>query len=295
MSLGLGSDIATGITDEHHGESCDKIVESPLPFFYLLYAMDKKFSVSISGKRVECFKDQCVFIKKSVPFSVILGWDNHGLKRTDIFVVRFKSAEISNFNLLYDRQFERLQKLTTLNSEANDFYFFDFSYKEKNELETFRWMVSQVANNNITYKTSPPEKTIPLNNVKSHFLLAYLLDNNSDIEKMFHDNSSSTLSEKVASLIISDYTTNWTNNRLASKFSMSESSFKKKMYEEVGTISDFIHKIKLTEALRRLRRTNDSIGEIAEALGYCSSSYFASIFKKHFKISPADIRVIQNK
>lgn len=44
MSLGLGSDIATGITDEHHGESGDKIVESPLPFF-ICYTLWTKNSV----------------------------------------------------------------------------------------------------------------------------------------------------------------------------------------------------------------------------------------------------------
>ena len=62
------------------------------------------------------------------------------------------------------------------------------------------------------------------------------------------------------------------------------------MYEEVGSISVFIHKIKLTEAIRKLRRTTTPISVIASELGYSSSSYFSKVFFKYLNAYPQSIR-----
>lgn len=62
------------------------------------------------------------------------------------------------------------------------------------------------------------------------------------------------------------------------------------MYEEVGSISVFIHKIKLTEALRKLRRTTTPISVIASELGYSSPSYFSKVFFKYLNAYPQSIR-----
>ncbi|EAQ2109362.1 AraC family transcriptional regulator, partial [Salmonella enterica] len=95
--------------------------------------------------------------------------------------------------------------------------------------------------------------------------------------------------------VIDDYSKNWSIKELSSKLIMSSSSLKQKMYKEVGSVTDFINKLKLTESLRRLRRTNDSISTIANALGYKSPSYFTKVFKKYLNVNPADIRLKQRK
>ncbi|HGB2714425.1 TPA: helix-turn-helix transcriptional regulator, partial [Salmonella enterica subsp. enterica serovar Thompson] len=112
---------------------------------------------------------------------------------------------------------------------------------------------------------------------------------------IFHSASVTLTSERVASLVMSDYSKNWSLEELADNLLMSSSSLKKKMYKEVGSVTAFINKLKLTESLRRLRRTNDSISTIANALGYKSPSYFTKVFKKHLNINPADIRLKQRK
>ncbi|EBH8765185.1 AraC family transcriptional regulator [Salmonella enterica subsp. enterica serovar Bareilly] len=114
---------------------------------------------------------------------------------------------------------------------------------------------------------------------------------NDDISCLFHSVSLELTSEKVALLIMSDYSKSWTIEELANNLLMSPSLFKKKMYNEVGSITTFINKLKLTEALRRLRTTNESVSKIATFLGYNSVSYFSKVFKKHLDLHPTDLRL----
>ncbi|EAR4972527.1 AraC family transcriptional regulator, partial [Salmonella enterica] len=115
-----------------------------------------------------------------------------------------------------------------------------------------------------------------------------------ELEEMIISCSSLTTSERVASLIMRDYSKNWKSTEIASQLNMSVSTFKKKMYQDIGSVSNFITKVKMIEALRQLRRTHLPINTIALSLGYTSSSYFTSVFKKHFNIFPSEIRKQDN-
>ncbi|EBH8779176.1 AraC family transcriptional regulator, partial [Salmonella enterica subsp. enterica serovar Bareilly str. CFSAN001103] len=66
---------------------------------------------------------------------------------------------------------------------------------------------------------------------------------NDDISCLFHSVSLELTSEKVALLIMSDYSKSWTIEELANNLLMSPSLFKKKMYNEVGSITTFINKL----------------------------------------------------
>ncbi|EHK0079338.1 helix-turn-helix transcriptional regulator, partial [Salmonella enterica] len=127
--------------------------------------------------------------------------------------------------------------------------------------------------------------------IKVSFLLSYFMNINSDVSNIFHSASVTLTSERVASLVMSDYSKNWSLEELADNLLMSSSSLKKKMYKEIGSVTAFINKLKLTESLRRLIRTNDSISTIANSLGYKSPSYFTRIFKKYLKLHPMEIRL----
>lgn len=50
--------------------------------------------------------------------------------------------------------------------------------------------------------------------------------------------------------------------------------------------SRYIHQKKMQEACTLLRQANTSVGEVAEALGYCSAAYFCAEFKRIYKTSP---------
>ncbi|WP_149451866.1 helix-turn-helix domain-containing protein, partial [Escherichia albertii] len=56
----------------------------------------------------------------------------------------------------------------------------------------------------------------------------------------------------------------------------------------------FMHKIKLTEGLRKLRRTNIPISVISSDLGYSSPSYFSKVFFKYLNTYPQKIRKKNN-
>ncbi|ENT8682745.1 AraC family transcriptional regulator [Escherichia albertii] len=56
-----------------------------------------------------------------------------------------------------------------------------------------------------------------------------------------------------------------------------------------------MHKIKLTEGLRKLRRTNIPISVISSDLGYSSPSYFSKVFFKYLNTYPQKIRQKNNR
>lgn len=56
------------------------------------------------------------------------------------------------------------------------------------------------------------------------------------------------------------------------------------------TVGAWILERRMAEARRRLVETDDSVAEIAEALGYDDESYFARRFRAHFETSPSAYR-----
>lgn len=78
---------------------------------------------------------------------------------------------------------------------------------------------------------------------------------------------------------------------LAQASGYSLSRFKYKFREEVGTTpSEYITLQKMEEAKHLLSSTSDSITEIAYRLGYSSSNYFSSVFKKINSCTPRNYR-----
>ncbi|HFW5075823.1 TPA: hypothetical protein ACIBU8_004929, partial [Salmonella enterica subsp. diarizonae serovar 61:l,v:z35] len=73
--------VSTGIFDNKMTN-----LEISLPFCFFLYTKDRPFYMSLSGDILKINKGQAIFIKKSVPFSVLLNWGKmeNGLVRNDI-------------------------------------------------------------------------------------------------------------------------------------------------------------------------------------------------------------------
>ncbi|EFB7308592.1 helix-turn-helix transcriptional regulator, partial [Escherichia coli] len=143
------------------------------------------------------------------------------------------------------------------------------------------WLISQCAHQCTDNKKT--ETDAIYDKVRSSYLLSCILKKNKNVGLILHAPSFVSVSEKIARIVMANYSRNWSNSELASAVLMSESSLKRRMYKEVGSISTFVHKIKLTEAIRKLRRTNTPISVISSELGYSSPSYFSKVFFKYLK------------
>ena len=79
---------------------------------------------------------------------------------------------------------------------------------------------------------------------------------------------------------------------LADVAGYSLSHFKTKFKETVGvTPAEYVTMQKIELAKRRLIEGNESITELAYNLGYSSSNYFCSVFKKLMNCSPQNYRL----
>ncbi|ECX2002447.1 helix-turn-helix domain-containing protein [Citrobacter braakii] len=269
--------VSTGVYDDNI-----KNIESSLPFFFLIYSNDKPFHISFDGKIFLINKGMAVFIKKSVPFSVLLnwGWAENGLVRKDIVSLKIPQEAIGEYiKLCLSKDWEEIK-----NTVPNDYVILNYSEENNHDFSLINSLI----------------ESIPVSNTKNHLynvdnakyilILSLIQKLAPELEGMIISCSSLTTSEKVASLIMRDYSKNWKSKEIASQLNMSVSTFKKKMYQDIGSVSNFITKVKMIEALRQLRRTHLPINTIALSLGYTSPSYFTSVFKKHFNLFPSEIR-----
>ena len=83
----------------------------------------------------------------------------------------------------------------------------------------------------------------------------------------------------------------WTLPELAALCGMSRATFVRHFQERLGrSAADLLTDIRMTVAGRELRRTNASVGAVAEAVGYQSEAAFQRAFKKHVGATPAQFR-----
>ena len=68
-------------------------------------------------------------------------------------------------------------------------------------------------------------------------------------------------------------------------------SFKKHYRTTVG---EYLRRLRLDWATRRLSETQDSIAEIALAAGFYDQSHFSHLFKPHTGLTPAEFRALSN-
>lgn len=80
----------------------------------------------------------------------------------------------------------------------------------------------------------------------------------------------------------------WTLPLLADKCNMSRATFVRLFQEKLGiSASDLLTDIRMTLSANELRKTSNSTGAIAEAVGYQSEAAFQRAFKLHMGVTPA--------
>ena len=80
-------------------------------------------------------------------------------------------------------------------------------------------------------------------------------------------------------------------NELAEELGMSRSMLHRKLKKIIGkSASDYISEKRLEKAKELLESTDLTAAEIAYKAGFNSPSYFNKVFKKHYQVSPGDLR-----
>lgn len=271
--------LPTGIHDRNV-----KNIEIPLPFHCILYAKNKSFHVSLNGESNVIDTNQLIFIKKSTPFSVLLSWED------DIDIV---NDHLSLVLIPQEAVIKYFNKNSVIKSSVSGFILkpsFDYisihhSIEKSSEVKLLK--------NIIENSNSNSEKSFSYTKVDEakYILILSLIEYiNPEAEGILLSNISLSVSDQVTNLVVNNYSKNWTSKELSYILNMSESTFKKKMYKETGSINNFITKIKMIEALRLLRHTTQPVNIVAFLLGYNSPSYFTNVFKKQFGIYPSTIR-----
>ena len=99
---------------------------------------------------------------------------------------------------------------------------------------------------------------------------------------------------KVAEL----YEQNLKNGRLsiddlASELCMSRSQFTRRLTATAGMpASNFLNRIRLEKACRLLKDTEKPVSTIAYECGFDDTSYFSNLFKKQYKVTPLQFRIL---
>lgn len=78
---------------------------------------------------------------------------------------------------------------------------------------------------------------------------------------------------------------------IAGRLHVSETSLKKYFRMVYGrNVSDYMHERRMQFAAGRLLETDDSIADIAAAVGYCNQGRFAKIFREYAGMKPLEYR-----
>ncbi|WP_239043194.1 helix-turn-helix domain-containing protein [Citrobacter freundii] len=261
-----------------------KNIEMAIPFHCILYAEHKSFHISLNGELNILDANQLIFIKKSTPFSVLLDWDEN---------IDIVNDCLSLVVIPQEAVIEYCRKNGSIEYETNklktkpvfNYINIHHSSSKSSEIKLLRDIIES-SRNNFTNGLSYTK----VDEAKYMLILSLIEELNPDIESVLLSNISLSTSDKVVSLVVSNYSRNWTSKELSYILNMSESTFKKKMYKETGSVSNFITEIKMIEALRLLRHTAQPVNVIAMCLGYDSPSYFTKNFKRCFGVYPSALR-----
>lgn len=98
------------------------------------------------------------------------------------------------------------------------------------------------------------------------------------------------LCEQVQQILMSAPARDWTVAQVAERLHLGASTLRRQLANEDDSFSNILENVRLGLALQWLQTTPRPIGEIAAASGYASASRFAVRFRKHYGLSPRELR-----
>ena len=101
----------------------------------------------------------------------------------------------------------------------------------------------------------------------------------------------SVMVQKAIDYIQLNLSDNLTISELCDKLYVSESTLRKNFKNEVGTtIGRYIDDLLFFTAQKLLQKSEWTIGQISESLGFCDQFYFSRRFKERYNITPLKYR-----
>jgi AraC family transcriptional regulator, activator of mtrCDE len=83
----------------------------------------------------------------------------------------------------------------------------------------------------------------------------------------------------------------WSVGELGQRIGMSRSAFSNRFSELVGmTPYQYVTSVRMQQAARRLKTTDESVMLVAQGVGYESEAAFSAAFKQHFGVRPGEYR-----
>lgn len=142
------------------------------------------------------------------------------------------------------------------------------------------------------------QKTSPVSKLKAHFSLlglflsmVDLVDRGVALESPKKYNSKEQRIAQIINYINSNYMKNITLDMLCEHFFVSKYYLCHSFKEITGaSIMDFVAEKRLMEAEKLLRYSDLSITNISQAVGFNSTSYFITLFKKKYNCTPTAFR-----
>lgn len=94
------------------------------------------------------------------------------------------------------------------------------------------------------------------------------------------------LKSRVSTIVQGDIAKNWELSTIASALYMSESTLKKRLHNEGTSYSEIIKDCRMKHAAEQLIIFHKSIVQTSITCGYTSTSYFTTVFKKYYGVTP---------
>jgi AraC-like DNA-binding protein/uncharacterized cupin superfamily protein len=168
--------------------------------------------------------------------------------------------------------------------------FIQISTSENSE---YHWLRNQVNVLESESKESSPGSTMMVNRLTEIIFIQLLRAHMQQMEHP-HGYMAALSDPKIGvalNLIHSETDEKWTIDTLSKAASMSRTSLTQRFSNLVGTSPKvYLTNTRMLKAKGKLEDSNDSMLCIAESIGYSSEASFSKAFKKHFNLTPGQVR-----
>lgn len=96
--------------------------------------------------------------------------------------------------------------------------------------------------------------------------------------------------ERIAQLLALDPARDWSAAEVCRRLGVGESTLRRRLHEEGSGFRQVLEETRMVAGLALLQETFWPVGQVAEAVGYNSHSRFSERFRRHFGLSPAELK-----
>ncbi|EJK7328769.1 helix-turn-helix transcriptional regulator, partial [Escherichia coli] len=100
-----------------------------------------------------------------------------------------------------------------------------------------------------------------------------------------------SFSESVRCIFEKDISNQWSAQLIARELNVTAQTIRNKLYSEGYKFNDLLLDVRMRHALRLLLTTDLHVNTLAYKLGFSSTSYFISLFKKYYGVTPKQLAV----